>query len=67
MVPASLGMKMEVEYFIVGNSFGSHSARCQANNDLKSLNRHKDKNESEKCQNTIENRDELNVLIGLVS
>ena len=23
MVPASLGMKMEVEYFIVGNSFGS--------------------------------------------
>ena len=39
MVPVSLGMKMEVdvEYFIVvvGNSFGSSTARCQANNDLK--------------------------------
>ena len=38
-------MEVDVEYFIVvvGNSFGSHSARCQANNDLKALDMHKDK------------------------
>ena len=32
-------MEVDVEYFIVvvGNSFGSSTARCQAKNDFKSL------------------------------
>ena len=43
-----------------GNSFRSHSARFQANNDLKIT--EQAKSESENCQNTIETRDELKVL-----
>jgi len=70
MVPASLGMKMEVdvEYFIVvvGNSFGSSTARCQAKNDFKSLvQAQKQKGKVKKNKKTQNIEDELIVLISV--
>ena len=62
-------MEVDVEYFIVvGNSFGSFAARCQANNDFKSLvQAQKQKGKVKKNKNTLNIEDELTVLIGVDS
>ena len=61
-------MEVDVEYFIVvvGNSFGSFAARCQANNGFKSLvQAQKQKGKVKKNKKTQNIEDELIVLISV--
>ena len=61
-------MEVDVEYFIVvvGNSFGSSTARCQAKNDFKSLvQAQKQKGKVKKNKKTQNIEDELIVVISV--